>query len=131
MFKDNVVITGECFNLFRKVLKMYEYFLNIHFTELGEYNATITSANDGLHSENSLHYKNKAIDIRIKDVNIDSEYDEKYMEGVVLSLGANCSKFVFILHLYDGKNHLHIQHGRDNIISFDSAVGENNNVFIK
>jgi len=38
---------------------------------------------------------------------------------------------VFILHLYDGKNHIHIQHGRDNIISFDSAIGENKNVFIK
>jgi hypothetical protein len=95
------------------------------------YRYTITSANDSGHSINSLHYKNKAIDVRIKDIDTKLYHNKKILESCVCGLGYLFGDFVFILHLYDGRNHLHIQHGRDNIISFDSSIGENNNVFIK
>ena len=130
MFKENVVITGECFNLFKDIICDYECRVD-NDIEGHTYNATITSANDGVHSNNSTHYKNKAIDLRIKDIDLGRDYLKKYMEAIVMYLGDIYRDFVFILHLYDGKNHIHIQHGRDNIISFDSAICENKNVFIK
>ena len=46
-------------------------------------------------------------------------------------LGYVCNDMIFILHLYDGKNHIHIQEGLANIISPDKAIGEHKNVFIK
>ncbi len=33
-----------------------------------KYEITITSANDGKHMTNSLHYKNKAVDLRTRDM---------------------------------------------------------------
>jgi len=130
MFEDNVVITGKCYNLFRGTIKVFEEMVN-DYLYFKDYEATITSANDSDHSLNSLHYKNKAIDVRIKDLAIVSSWKKKILEAIVIHLGFVESDKVFILHLYDGKDHLHIQYGRDNIISFDNAVGENKNVFIK
>jgi hypothetical protein len=129
MFKDTVRISGECFNLFEDIIYRFEDLVGRYFDT--SYGATITSANDGIHSTNSLHAKNKAIDLRTKDIPQKRLPQKKYLELVIIELGEEYSDFVFILHLYDGKNHLHIQHGRDNIISFDSAIGENKNVFIK
>lgn len=130
MFEDNVTITGECFNLFEKVLLDFENRVYNIMEHCG-YTYTITSANDGKHSKNSTHYQNKALDVRINNIDLSRQYMQKYLEGIVMFLGDNYSEFVFILHLYDGKNHLHMQHGVDNIISFDGAIGENVNVFIK
>jgi len=130
MFKDNVVITGECYELFKSTLDAFEAMV-ADYMPFDKYKATITSGRDGEHSDNSLHYKDKAIDVRIKDLNLDFIHCNKRLEFLVTHLGFVCKDKVFILHLYDGKDHLHIQHGRDNIVSFDSAIGENNNVFIK
>ena len=130
MFKDNVVITGECFNLFKDLLDDFQHQVIDLLNEDG-YRYTITSANDKNHSQNSLHYKNKAIDVRIKDIGLKPEYRKILLEAIVVYLGSVYTEFVFILHLRDGKNHLHIQYGRDNIKSFDSAVGENKNVFLR
>jgi len=130
MFKDTVVISGECFNLFQNVLADFERQVQTMFEEYG-FGYTITSANDSDHSKNSTHYKNKAIDVRIKDIGLKLQFQQMFLGAIVAYLGDAYKDFVFILHLYDGKNHLHIQHGRDNIISFDSAIGENVNVFIK
>ena len=130
MLEDTVVITGECYNLFKQVLEQYECAVQ-DIMVLHTYTYTITSANDKNHSINSLHYKNKAIDVRINDIPTRDSYRKKLLEAIALMLGSIFIDFVFILHLYDGKNHLHIQHGRDNIISFDNAIGENKNVFIK
>ena len=129
--EDNVTINGECYNMFaHTVVKDFEHLCQMHL-EADNYRATITSANDGSHSENSLHYKNMAIDVRLKDLPIGMQDSFKYLEGIVCDLGLIYPECVFILHLYDNKNHIHMQYGRDNIISFDSAIGENNNVFIK
>ena len=129
MFVDTVIITGKCFELFNPVLEMFDELIRDHLEVY--YRHTITSANDSGHSHNSTHYKNKAVDIRINDIDTKLEHNKKMLESCVCSLGYLFKDFVFILHLYDGKNHLHIQHGGDNIISFDNAIGENVNVFIK
>lgn len=133
MFKDTVVISGECINLFNPVLAGYQSCVSSSMDFEGKirYECTITSANDGVHSENSVHYKNNAIDVRTKDIVTNTQSEKKFFEAIILQLGEHYKGFVFILHLYDGKDHLHIQHGRGNIISFDSAIGENKNVFIK
>ena len=130
MFKDTVMISGECFNLFKNVLDDFEHQVQTIMDEY-DFNWTITSANDSDHSKNSTHFYNKAIDVRIKDIDLKKLWGKKMLEAIVVLMGHSYKDFVFILHLYDGKNHLHIQHGRDNIISFDNAIGESRNVFIK
>jgi hypothetical protein len=129
MFTENVVITGQCYNMFKPVLEQWESIISTYLED--DYKATITSANDGSHSTNSMHYKNKAVDIRIKDIDTDLIYRKKNLEACVYLIGCYYKYCVFILHLYDGKNHLHIQKGTDNIINPDSGLGENKNVFIK
>ena len=37
------------------------------------YQMTITSGNDGVHKNNSLHYKNEAIDIRTRDMDVNDK----------------------------------------------------------
>lgn len=64
-----------------------------------EYIMTITSGNDSIHMKNSLHYENKAIDIRSKDM--------KYPVGTTLyirkALGKN---YDVILE----RDHIHIEY---------------------
>jgi len=100
MFKENVVITGECFNLFKDIICDYECRVD-NDIEGHTYNATITSANDGVHSNNSTHYKNKAIDLRIKDIDLGRDYLKKYMEAIVMYLaiyiGISCSSYTYTM----------------------------------
>ncbi len=129
--KDNVVISGECYKLFaHTIIQHFERLVAHALDEVG-YVATITSARDGEHSKNSLHKTDRAIDLRTKDLPLRIGGNNKYLEGIVLDMGFDWGEYVFILHLYDGKQHLHVQHGRENILSFGDAQGEHNNVFLR
>jgi hypothetical protein len=130
MLEDTVVISGKCFKLFKNVLADFDDGVQTMLEEYG-FEHTITSANDGGHSKNSTHYQNKAIDVKIDNIDLGRQWREKVLESIIMYLADQYKDFLFIIHLYDGKNHLHIQHGTDNIISFDNAIGENKNVFIK
>ena len=129
-FKDNVVITGNCLNLFDNVIKDFEKQVS-ELLQIDNYEATITSGNDGTHTNNSLHYKNRAIDLRIKDIGIDGCFRKQLFEAVVFVIGYLYPEFVFIAHIYDGANHLHIQHGKENIKNPESLTGDHDNIVIK
>ena len=129
-FKDNVVITGNCLNLFDNVIKDFEHQVS-DLLQVDNYEATITSGNDGSHTNNSLHYKNRAIDLRIKDISLDGHFRKQLFEAVVFVIGYLYPEFTFIAHIYDGANHLHIQHGKCNISNHDLLTGDNGNVIIK
>ena len=60
---------------------------------------TITSGNDGTHKEGSLHYKNRAIDIRTKDMAFALEVSTK----LGLKLGRN-------FDVIEEVNHIHIEY---------------------
>jgi len=64
-----------------------------------KYIMTITSGNDGKHMKNSLHYKNKAIDIRTKDM--------KYPIGTTLRIRKILGKNYTVLLEAD---HIHIEY---------------------
>jgi len=63
------------------------------------YIMTITSGNDGIHMPKSLHYKNRAIDIRTKDMYLPNTVKIKLQ----LKLGKD---YDVILE----KNHIHIEY---------------------
>lgn len=63
------------------------------------YEITITSGNDGKHSKHSLHYKNKAIDIRTRDM----EQKEKVWRRIKYTLGRD-----YDVILED--DHIHIEY---------------------
>jgi len=87
------------------------------------YTMTITSGNDSSHSQHSLHYKNEAIDIRIRDFIFDGiptlypfsnswwDLTEAMCKHLALKLSP---VFVMVLE----KNHIHLQIGGDNIKNF-------------
>ena len=129
--EKTAVLHGNCLSKFAGVLFTYECALRDYLLIDDDYEVTITSANDSVHSHNSLHYRNEAIDVRISDLNLLNQHQNKLMEAIVLRIGQRYAGYVFIAHLYDGQNHIHMQYSRDNIVSFDSAIGENKNVFIK
>jgi hypothetical protein len=129
MFKDNVLITGKCYNLFDDITTRYEVLADTFYSI--DYYSTIASGRDGKHSPNSLHYEDMAIDLRIKDLPIKDSFNKKLLEALVVKLANEFKGFFFILHLYDGKRHIHVQYGKRNIISPKDAIGENKNVFIK
>lgn len=63
--KENVTLN----NLDKKLKEKLMFIEWICKTIEGEkYEITITSANDGKHMTNSLHYKNKAVDLRTRDM---------------------------------------------------------------
>ena len=67
----------------------------------------VTSANDSRHSDNSLHYKNKAFDLRV--INIVGDIHHKailWVERMQLELGPN-------FDVVYGKNHIHIEYDPD------------------
>lgn len=69
-----------------------------------EYVMTITSGNDGKHIKNSLHYKNKAIDIRSKDMRMKeyTVYKLKKMLG---------NSYDILLESHNQPNeHIHIEY---------------------
>ena len=69
---------------------------------------TITSAHDSTHSNNSLHYIGKAVDIRIND------WQKVDMQTVVKSIAWILGDPWVVLHEVD---HLHIQLTPSNIVS--------------
>lgn len=52
-----------------QALRVFDCLLDIG--DLIKVDITITSANDSVHGENSLHYKDRAWDIRTKDLSVD------------------------------------------------------------
>ena len=94
----NVNITNLC-NEIKKELPTIEKRLKL--MEGKSYIMTITSGNDGKHMKNSLHYENKAIDIRIKDM--------KYPNANWLMIRKQLGKdFDVILE----KTHIHIEYDK-------------------
>lgn len=96
----------------------------------------VTSGTDGTHSTNSMHYKSKAQDLRIR--HLKTGY-LKYTMGHDVWTGAlylafahiaeQLPEFCFIVHAKDGKKHCHCQHGRENIRGM--GVGEHKNLYLK
>lgn len=64
-----------------------------------QYEMTITSGNDGAHKRGSLHYKNKAIDIRNRDMTFTTEVATK----LSLKLGRN-------FDVINEGTHIHIEY---------------------
>lgn len=75
----------------------------IRFVARGE--PTITSAHDGKHSQNSMHYQGKAVDLRIRDW---EGQIVPYARTIAFMLG---EPWVVIIEV----DHLHIQLGTQNI----------------
>lgn len=72
------------------------------FLEGKKYVVTITSTNDGKHMKGSLHYLNRAIDIRSRDM--------KYPVGNTLNIRKKLGKnYDVILE----KDHIHIERDRN------------------
>lgn len=63
--KENVTLNNLDKNLKKKLI-LIEWICKT--IEGEKYEITITSANDGKHMTNSLHYKNKAVDLRTRDM---------------------------------------------------------------
>jgi hypothetical protein len=92
----NVNITNLC-NELKEEIPIIEKKLKL--MEGKSYVMTITSGNDGKHMKRSLHYENKAIDIRI--------WDMKYPNGNWLMIKKHLGKdFDVILE----KTHIHIEY---------------------
>ena len=64
-----------------------------------EYEMTITSGNDGTHKKNSLHYINRAIDIRCKDMKLPIE--------VTLRIKQRLGRNFDVIYEFD---HIHIEY---------------------
>ena len=67
----------------------------------------------------------------LKDIGLDDDFRKQLFEAVVFVLGYLYPEYAFIAHIYDGANHLHIQHGKGNILNVDNLTGDNDNVIIK
>lgn len=61
----NVNIANLCDEIKRELPRIQK---RLQLMEGKDYIMTITSGNDGKHMKNSLHYKDRAIDIRIRDM---------------------------------------------------------------
>jgi len=92
----NVNITNLC-NEIKKELPTIEKRLRLMEGE--KYVMTITSGNDSKHIKNSLHYKDRAIDIRI--------FDMKYPNGNWLMIKKQLGKDFDVLLK---KTHIHIEY---------------------
>lgn len=73
----------------------------LHLMPFTSYVPTITSANDGKHMATSLHYKNRALDIRIND--LPSSYHERYRALIAERCGP---EYQVILE----KDHIHCEY---------------------
>ena len=70
---------------------------------------TITSANDSKHMENSLHYRNLAIDLRTKNL------PKLVIKDILFALGSNLEPIgydVLLEGLDTDKEHFHIEYDR-------------------
>lgn len=92
----NVDISNLCKEIKNELPRMEK---RMRLNEGKNYIMTITSGNDGKHMKGSLHYQNKAIDIRIKDM----KYPHANWLMIRKQLG---HKFDVILE----KTHIHIEY---------------------
>lgn len=80
------------------------------------YEPTVTSANDSKHEPNSLHYKNRAFDIRVKDYPGFSLWRFEKTKGVIFEWIRRMRKFLpesdYDIIFGDAmhKNHIHIEY---------------------
>lgn len=94
-----LVKEGVVFKEFNEVLLRIIVALSDVFLRHGK-TATITSCNDGKHMGTSYHYKNKALDIRIRD--LPESMWKQYQNDLQTELGAG---YQVILE----KDHIHIE----------------------
>jgi len=64
--KSSVSVRGVCNELANKLPDISKAYRKV--TGDSNYKVTITSANDGRHSNNSQHYKGRAFDLRVRDI---------------------------------------------------------------
>lgn len=93
--KQGVVFSGIDFRMFLIIAKIAAI-----FESYGE-NLTITSALDGTHLNDSLHYEGLAIDIRTRDLT------KKFRTSIVSILSATLDEGVDIV---DEGDHIHIEY---------------------
>ena len=118
---SSVNFTEECEKHFNdEFFQIVQYYFDMFFKdEL----ITITSANDGNHSEYSLHGKDMAIDLRIKDL-VDkymgfknpSESWKTIVKQCFTAIANYFDEYYFIVHVDDGALHVHCQYTNENII---------------
>lgn len=88
--------------VFKEINDYYiQIFEALNLLPYGSYTPTITSANDGKHMDTSLHYKSRAVDIRVND-RPNSDWPG-YRDLLARRLGPS---FQVILE----KDHLHIEY---------------------
>ena len=96
----------------------------------------VTSGIDGKHSDGSMHYQSKAIDLRIRHLRTDYlKYEiehEVWTSALYLAfacIAEQLPKYCFIIHAKDNKRHVHIQYSRENIRGI--GKGEHRNLYLK
>ena len=102
--KDGVRIIGAHFN--QKIVRIRDVARRTA-PKMERGAVWVTSANDSRHSDNSLHYKNRAFDIRILNIIGDVHREAKlWAERMQVELGPDYDV------LYE-KTHIHIEHDPD------------------
>ena len=99
-FKDGVHINGS--HLYPEMTKITEM-ARITAPTTDDGKVWITSANDSQHGDASLHYKDKAFDLRISNITGQVHYEaELWAERLALALGP---EYDVVLE----KNHIHVE----------------------
>jgi hypothetical protein len=104
-----------------------EFFITL-FNELDNWfdepEVEVTSANDGVHSKHSTHGLNLAFDLETKDLKtkylrytIGSGAHNMALVNFAVGLANQLENYVIIAHVFDRKNHFHIQKSRANLVS--------------
>ena len=118
---NNVHFTEKCEKYFDdEFFQIVQYYFDMFFKDAS---ITVTSANDGSHSEYSLHRRDMAIDLRIKDL-VDkymgfknpSESWKTIVKQCFTAIANYFDEYYFIVHVDDGALHVHCQYGTNNII---------------
>ena len=82
----------------------------------------ITSATDGTHSTYSVHHDSLAFDLETKDLvtkycryGIGTGPHNQALINFCVGLANELEDYVIIAHVFDNRNHIHIQRGRGNL----------------
>jgi hypothetical protein len=96
----------------------------------------VTSGTDGDHTEGSMHYQSKAVDLRIRHLKteylkytIDHEVWASALYLAFASIAEQLPKYCFIVHAKDNKRHVHVQYSRENIRGM--GLGLHRNLYLK